>query len=105
MSVLTLEIQAIAATVMLVLINWLMMLVSMVVMLHCSLCLKARSKLCFGVKIDMAEIRRLLGKRNFAEWKAQPHQGRVAEKTGPSLLSHCKHVRRWAFLTQAPEMV
>src|SRR3954468_21797885 len=52
-----------------------------------------------------AEIRRLLVKRNFEEWKAQPHQGRVAEKTGPSLLSHCKQVRRWAFLTQAPEMV
>ena len=52
-----------------------------------------------------AEIRRLLAKRNLEEWKAQPHQGRIAENRGPQLLSHCKHVRRWAFLTQNPEMV
>ena len=52
-----------------------------------------------------AELRRLLAKRNLEKWKAQPHQGRIAENRGPQLLSHCKHVRRWAFLTQTPEMV
>jgi ribonuclease HI len=52
-----------------------------------------------------AEIRRLLAKRNLEKWKAQPHQGRIAEYRGSQLLSHCKHVRRWAFLTQTPGMV
>jgi hypothetical protein len=49
----TQETLAIAVKGMLVLINWLTMLVSMVATLHYNLCLKAKSKLCFGVKIDM----------------------------------------------------
>src|SRR4051812_12793936 len=52
-----------------------------------------------------AEIRRLIAKRNLEEWKTQPHQGRVAKKIGSHLLSHCKQVRRWAFLARAPGMV
>ena len=52
-----------------------------------------------------AEVRRLIAKRNLEEWKTQPHQGRVAKKVGPQLLSYCKQVRRWAFLARAPEMV
>ena len=51
---------------------------------------------------DLCGGRRLIAKRNLEEWKTQPHQGRVAKKVGPPLLSYCKQVRRWAFF---PEMV
>src|SRR6476646_642264 len=37
-----------------------------------------------------AEVRRLIAKRNLEVWKTQPHQGRVAKKVGPHLLSYCK---------------
>ena len=52
-----------------------------------------------------AELRRLIAKRNLEDWGAQPHQGRVTKKRGARLLSHCKHVRRWACLTQTPDGV
>ena len=52
-----------------------------------------------------SEDRHVIDDLRAEEWKTQPHQGRVAKKVGPHLLSYCKQVRRWAFLARAPEMV